>query len=142
MQPSAPATTAVPPQTTLPFKPATQTTAHTAQAAPPSAAGAIGGTLFSLAVVLALIFVLAWLARRMPGALGQRNQGMRLIASLPLTARERIVVVDVGGTQLLLGTGASGTRMLHKLETPLPEAPAAQAPQFAQLLAKHMRKAP
>ncbi|MBV2210353.1 MAG: flagellar biosynthetic protein FliO [Thermomonas sp.] len=129
--------------TSLPFKPAaTTTTAHTAQPEAPSTAGAIGGTLFSLAIVLGLIFILAWLARRMPGALGQRSQGLRLVASLPLTTRERIVVVDVGGTQLLLGTGASGTRVLHKLETPLPEAPAAQAPAFAQLLAKHMRKNP
>jgi flagellar protein FliO/FliZ len=126
----------------LPTRPA-KTTAMTVQpghAAPPSAASTLGGTLFALALVLGLIFGLAWLARRMPGLAGMRGNGLRVIASTPLGARERLVVVEVGEQQLLLGTGASGTRLLHVLEAPLPvEAPAQPVP-FAQLLARQFGK--
>lgn len=126
----------------LPTRPG-KTTAMTMQpghAAPPSAASTLGGTLFALALVLGLIFGLAWLARRMPGLAGMRGNGLRVIASTPLGARERLVVVEVGEQQLLLGTGASGTRLLHVLEAPLPvEAPAQPVP-FAQLLAQQFGK--
>ncbi len=109
----------------------------------PSAAGSVGGTLFALALVIGLIFGLAWLARRMPGMAGARgNSGLRVVRTLPLGTRERLVVVDVGGTQLLLGTGAGGTRLLHTLETPLhDDAPAPPTP-FAQLLAQRLGKKP
>lgn len=158
-QPTAPAAAAAPAQglpstdgvtpaaapraiTGLPTRPA-KTTAMTVQpghAAPPSAASTLGGTLFALALVLGLIFGLAWLARRMPGLAGMRGNGLRVIASTPLGARERLVVVEVGDQQLLLGTGASGTRLLHVLEAPLPvEAPAQPVP-FAQLLARQFGK--
>lgn len=110
--------------------------------AAPSAAGTLGGTLFALALVLGLIFGLAWLARRMPGFAQSRHGGLRVVTSLALGARERLLVVEVGGTQLLLSSGASGTRLLHTLAQPLPEAapaPAAASP-FAQVLAQHFRK--
>lgn len=107
----------------------------------PSAAGTIGGTLFALALVLGLIFALAWLVRRMPGLAGMRGgSSLRVVASLALGTRERLVVVEVGQTQLLLGTGAAGTRLLHTLETPLPVEPPPQAPAFAQLLAQRLGK--
>ena len=112
-----------------------------AHADAPSAAGTVGGTLFALALVLGLIFALAWLARRMPGLAGMRGgSGLRVVASLALGTRERLVVVEVGQTQLLLGTGAAGTRLLHTLETPLPVEPPPQAPAFAQLLAQRLGK--
>ncbi|WP_409601854.1 flagellar biosynthetic protein FliO [Thermomonas sp.] len=114
-----------------------------ARADTPSAAGTVGGTLFALALVLGLIFALAWLARRVPGLAGMRGgNGLRVVASLALGTRERLVVVEVGQTQLLLGTGATGTRLLHTLEAPLPEAPPSQAPTFHQLLAQRFGKTP
>ncbi len=131
----------------VPARPATKTTALTMQqsthTAPPSAAGSVGGTLFALALVIGLIFGLAWLARRMPGLGGARgNSGLRVVRTLPLGTRERLVVVEVAGTQLLLGSGASGTRLLHTLETPLPADPPAQPVPFAQLLAQRLGKKP
>lgn len=138
----APASVQQRPILSMPPRPA-QATAHVAQPAKgeaPSAAGAVGGTLFALVLVVGLIFGLAWIARRMPGVAGRGNARLRVVASLALGPRERVVVVDVGGTQLLLGVGAGGTRTLHTLETPLPaEAPSQPAP-FAQLLAQHFGK--
>ena len=120
------------------------TTAHTAKPATfgqaPSAAGAVGGTVFALLFVLALILALAWLAKRMPGVAGAGNPALRIVGSLSLGPRERVVVVDVGGTQLLLGVGAGGTRALHTLAAPLPVAERTPATPFAQLLAQHFGK--
>ncbi|HEY5803035.1 MAG TPA: flagellar biosynthetic protein FliO [Lysobacter sp.] len=110
-----------------------------APAASPSTAGSIGGAVFALVVVIGLILALAWLAKRMPGLGGASNPALRIVGSLALGPRERLVVVAVGDTQLLLGVGAGGTRTLHTLEQPLPVA-APATPAFAQLLAQHFGK--
>ena len=120
--------------------------AHVGTPAPmpqaPSPAGSIGGALFALVLVVGLILVLGWLAKRMPGLGGTRgNPALRLVGSLALGPRDRVVVVEVGGTQLLLGVGSGGTRTLHTLTEPLPVAPPSKAaPAFAQLLAQHFGK--
>lgn len=120
---------------------ATTQAARPAPAASPADAGSLGGTVFALLLVVGLILALGWLAKRMPGfGRGASNNGLRMVASLPIGARERVVVVEVGTTQLLLGVGPGGTRTLHTLEQPLPEAGPTQAPQFAQLLAQHFGK--
>lgn len=106
-----------------------------------SGTGSLGGAVVALLLVVGLILGLAWLARRMPGmgaAVGNRN--LKLVGSLSIGPRERVVVVDVGGTQLLLSTGAGGTRTLHTLEQPLPEMESAPASPFAQVLAQHFGK--
>lgn len=106
-----------------------------------SGTGSVGGALVALLLVVGLILALAWLARRLPGmgaATGNRN--LKLVGSLSIGPRERVVVVDVGGTQLLLSTGAGGTRTLHTLEQPLPEPEAGPASPFAQVLAQHFGK--
>jgi len=132
----------------IPPAPARTATATTTQVgtpstfpAPPSAAGGIGGAVTALVVVVALILALAWLAKRMPvlgGGVGS-NPALRIVGSLALGPRERLVVVAVGDTQLLLGVGAGGTRNLHTLDQPLPAA-TATTPAFAQLLAQHFGK--
>jgi flagellar protein FliO/FliZ len=119
------------------------TTAHTAPAPafgqPPSTAGTVGSTVFALLLIVGLILALGWLAKRMPGArTGSAKGVLRVVASVPLGQRERAVVVDVAGTQLLLGVGPGGTRTLHILAAPLPED--AAPPPFAQLLAQHFGK--
>jgi flagellar protein FliO/FliZ len=108
----------------------------------PSSAGSIGGALLALVLVIGLILLLGWLAKRMPGFGGTRNNSaLRVVGSLALGPRERVVVVAVGDTQLLLSVGSGGTRTLHTLETPLPLPPEAKTtPAFAQLLAQHFGK--
>lgn len=110
---------------------------------PTGAAGAVGGTVLALLLVVGVILALAWLAKRMPGfgAVGGGNPALKIVGSLALGPRERVVVVDVGGTQLLLSTGPHGTRALHTLEQPLP-APANAPSPFAQVLARQFGKKP
>ncbi|WP_243713553.1 flagellar biosynthetic protein FliO [Luteimonas terrae] len=127
-------------------RPATDRTAQVVQpgaalpAAAPSSAGSIGGAVLALVLVVGLIVALGWFARRMPGIGGASNPALKVLGSLSLGPRERVVVVAVGDTQLLVGTGATGTRVLHTLETPLPVPEAKPTPVFAQVLAQQFGK--
>ncbi len=127
-------------------RPSTEKTAQVAlpgsatTAAPASSAGSIGGAVLALVLVVGLIVALGWFARRMPGIGGASNPALRVLGSLSLGPRERVVVVAVGDTQLLVGTGATGTRVLHTLDTPLPVPEAKPTPVFAQVLAQQFGK--
>jgi flagellar protein FliO/FliZ len=77
-----------------------------------------------LAVVLALIFFCAWAARRM--GLQKHNSGrlVKVIASTAIGQRERVVVVEIGGTWLTLGVTPGQIQSLHSMPAQeLPEEP-------------------
>ncbi len=105
----------------------------------------LGGAFVALLLVLGLILGMAWLLKRLPGAGLRQADGLRVVASIPLGARERAAVVQVGNEQLLLGIGAGGVRTLHRLPEPLPQAGTTslqpRLPDFRQLLAQRLRKA-
>lgn len=140
--PAAPAQVTRPAGVTFPVRPAATTATQAAPAvghASAADAGSIGGALFSLVLVVGLILALGWLAKRMPGLQrGAGNSNLKVVASVALGPRERAVVVDVGGTQLLLGVGQGGVRTLHTLDAPLPAAETSSvASPFAQILSQH-----
>jgi len=111
----------------------------------PSSPGMFGA-VFALLLVLGLIIGLGWLLKRLPGSGFRPAAGLKLVASLPLGAKERVVVVEVGGQQVLLGVTTGGITALHALPEPLPPTPAPtlpdlkKLPDFAQLLAQKLRK--
>lgn len=98
--------------------------------------GQIVQLLLGLGLVVALIFGLAWLLRRLQNQAGPRgNQAIQLLASQPLGARERLLLVQVGQEQVLLGLTAGRITPLHVLREPvvLPAGTAA-TPDFARRL--------
>jgi flagellar protein FliO/FliZ len=72
-----------------------------------------------LVLVIALIFALSWLVKRFGQGTFLSNSNMKIINSLSLGAKEKIVVVEIGERQLLLGVTANSIQTLHKLEVPL-----------------------
>jgi len=104
------------------------------------------GAVFTLLLVLGLIIGLGWLLKRLPGGGFRPTEGLKVVASLNVGAKERVVVVDINGQQLLLGVTAGGINTLHQLPEPLrPATPAPlpdlrQLPNFAQMLAQKLRK--
>ena len=82
------------------------------------AAGQLLLVLLALAVVIAMILGAAWLARRYGGAsmLGGSTR-MRTLAMLHVGQRERVVLLEVQGVQLLLGVAAGSVRRLHSFPT-------------------------
>lgn len=88
-------------------------TAHAA-----SAAAAVGSELFtvaaSLCVVVAAIFGCAWLAKRFGGVARLTTQRIRTVAATSVGTRERVVLIEVNGVQLLLGVAPGSVRAIHQ----------------------------
>ena len=127
----------------FPVRPATTAQVAARPATPPNGvdAGSIGGAVFSLLLIIGLILGLGWLAKRMPGMKRGANAAqLKVVASVALGPRERAVVLDVGGQQLLVGVGQGGVRTLHTLEHPLPVVESTAPSPFAQVLAQHFGK--
>jgi flagellar protein FliO/FliZ len=108
--------------------------------AAPSTPG-IGSAMVGLVLVLGLILGMAWLLKRMPGAgrLRQSEQ-LRIVSMLSVGTKERVAVIQVGAEQLLVGVSPGGISRLYLLPVPLDVAPAPTLPNFADLLAKRLRK--
>lgn len=79
-------------------------------------------TLLGLTVVVCMIITLGWLARRMNLTGLQRNRHCRVVATMPVSAREKVVLVDIGGQQLLLGVAPGSVTTLHAFDKPIIEA--------------------
>lgn len=73
-----------------------------------------GSLILSLLVVLGVFVALAWLARRFFPAAGGRG-ALRVVASLSLGTRERVVVVELGEELLVLGLGGGQVNLLARL---------------------------
>ena len=102
----------------------------------------LGQMLLGLLLVIGLIFVLAWLLRRVQQHSGMRGNGLiRLLASQAIGPRERLLLVQVGNEQVLLGLTPGQISPLHVLKEPvhLPEAEVA-SPEFAQRLMEMLGK--
>ena len=74
--------------------------------------------VLGLAVVLALLGATAWVSRRFRVGAGLRGGLIEVISGLSLGARERVVLIRVGGDQVLVGVSPSGMRTLHVLNQP------------------------
>ena len=66
-----------------------------------------------------ITIALGWLLRRVGPMAGQGGQHIRLLSSLPLGPRDRLLLVDVGGTQMLLGASPGRINTLHVFEQPV-----------------------
>lgn len=104
----------------------------------PMAAGNLWQLTFGLLLVLGLMIGLAWLLRR-TGSFQVGGGGLRILGGLSLGSRERVVLLQVGDTQLLLGVAPGHVQTLHVLEQPLDTAAAEVAGGFAAQLARIMK---
>ena len=114
-------------------------------ASTPVAGMEIGGQLVQLTLglllVVGLIFALAWLLRRVQQIGPRGNQAIRMVASQALGPRDRLLLVQVGSEQVLLGISAGRITPLHVLKEPVPVDDAAPAtPEFAQRLMELLGK--
>lgn len=82
------------------------------------ATGGVLTVLSSLVLILGGFVAVAWVARRyLPGLGGQGN--VKVVGSAAVGARERVVIVEVDDTWLLLGVGGGNVRLLHTLPKPV-----------------------
>jgi flagellar protein FliO/FliZ len=101
----------------------------------------LGQMLLGLLLVIGLIFALAWLLRRVQRIGPRGAQVIKLLASQALGPRDRLVLVQVGSEQILLGLSAGRITPLHVLKEPvhLPDSEPAST-EFAQRLMELLGK--
>jgi flagellar protein FliO/FliZ len=99
-------------------EPSENVTAKTLTTTPLSST-ALVETFLGLLLVLAIIVILAWLIKRTNRFQATANGEMKIIAGLALGPRERVVLLQVGEQQILIGVTAQHVQTLHILETPI-----------------------
>lgn len=96
----------------------------------------------ALVFIVALIFAVSWFIRRFgSGAFVQTGQ-MKIVAALPLGTRERLMLVDVAGKQLLLGVTATQINCLHEFAEPVITGEAAGSSDFSRKLMAILQQKP
>lgn len=126
-----------------------QGTASQAAAVPSLGGAGIVQTGLGLVLVLALLFGLAWLAKRFGLQRPMGGGNVRIVGSAAVGQRERVVVVEVAGDWIVLGVAPGQVRSLHVIDADrvadMPAAPSvahpgAQANRAAQAFAQKLRE--
>ena len=126
---TAPAAPAAPAARARAFAPAVAGACLLAAALAPADAlaqatdGAVTGQLvrlvIGLGVIVAVLFAAGKLLPRLGGGTLIGSDRLRVVASLAVGQRERVVVVQVGDSQVMLGVAPGRVELLERLEKPL-----------------------
>lgn len=85
---------------------------------PAVSSGSIVQIIFSLLLVLAAIVLVAWLLKRMNMTQMGSGSLLKVVSSVSIGQRERIVLVEVNDTWLMVGVCPGQIRTLHTLQKP------------------------
>jgi flagellar protein FliO/FliZ len=87
-------------------------------------AGSLAQVTLSLLLVLGIVFAGAWLTRRLRGFGRFGNGALQVVTDIAVGTKERVVLLQVGKQQLLLGVAPGRVNTLHVLEEPIvPQTP-------------------
>jgi flagellar protein FliO/FliZ len=111
-----------------------------AQPASPLSVGSLTQLTLSLVAIVGLILLISWALKRLRLA-GPRGSGeIAVLDELSVGPRERIVLVRVGESQVLVGIGAAGMVPLTPLAVPIVIKGGNAAPVFAERLREMMKR--
>jgi len=85
----------------------------------PQASESLASVMFSLVLVVSIIFLIAWSMRRMGGKVFKTNSSIKILSGISMGSREKVVLVQVGKEQLLLGVAPGRVQTLHVLQQPV-----------------------
>ena len=90
-----------------------------AQATDPSSApgfaGSLAQMLLGLGIVIALLLLTLWLIKRLSVPRGGAS-GLKVLGAAAVGPRERVVLIEIADTVLVLGVTTSNVRTLHTFE--------------------------
>ena len=114
---------------------------------PPPAlnSGSIIQIIFSLLLVLASIVLVAWLLKRLSASQQSSGSPLKVLGGVPIGQRERIVLVEIDDTWLVIGVGPGQIRTLHTLPKAAdkensPPCPTPPENKFASLLSSVLNR--
>lgn len=105
----------------------------------------IATTLGSLLFVIAIIIGMAWLLKRMRVPAFGQQKGLSVVRQLPIGTKERLMIVQAGEEQFLIGVTSQSVQLISKLETPLTQEELESVPfsnTLTQLLKKNDKNTP
>ena len=79
----------------------------------------LGKLAAALMVVLVIFWIFAKLMRQVQGFQSGAHGGLQIVGTLAVGQRERIVVIQAGQEQLVLGVTSNQINTLHVLDAPL-----------------------
>ena len=82
-------------------------------------AGGLLRVCLSLGVVIALILGAGYVLRRLQGGTVRSGGNLRALESIAIGMKERVVLVQAGEKQLLLGVAPGSVRTLHVFDEPI-----------------------
>lgn len=101
-------------------------------------------TLGKLAVALILVLLVFWvfarIMRQLHGAKGAVHSSLKIVGALSLGQRERVIVIQAGDEQLVLGVTASQINTLHVLSKPLIDGSSEEIGDFRQKLSAALKR--
>lgn len=114
-------------------------------AAAPAPSASLGGSflqmLFGLALVLGLLFAGVWFLKKLTGNPGANANIARVVGATPIGGRERIVIVELGQTWLVLGVTPNSINTLAEMpRQPLPPGSRPAPPNLADWLRNSMNR--
>jgi len=77
----------------------------------------LGGGLF---VILLLIIALAWVMRRVGYMQSATGDQLKVVSSLSVGSREKLILIQAGSTQLLIGVAPGQVQKIHVLDENIP----------------------
>src|SRR5260370_31771229 len=90
------------------------------QSASPLSVSRLAQLALSLVAIVGLIFAISWVLKRLKVSAPRGGRGqIAVLDELTLGARERVMLLRVGDSQVLVGIGAGGMVALTPLSTPI-----------------------
>ena len=111
-----------------------------AQSASPLSVGSLWQLCSSLFAIVALILVISWALKRLKLAGPRGSGGIAVIDELSLGPRDRIALIRVGESQVLVGISAAGFVPLTPLAAPIVLKGGPEMPPFAERLREIMKR--
>jgi len=107
----------------------------------PISGGNIGQLAMGLLAVVAFVFILGWFLKNVMRSGAVTSGAMKIIAGVSMGARERVVLMQVGETQILIGVTPGRIEKIHVLDKPIDVEPASNpASSFASKLSEVLIK--
>lgn len=87
-----------------------------------------------LLLVILMIVTVAWLLRRVGGVQMLGGQSMTVVSALSVGAREKVVLIDVEGEQILLGVAPGRVSHLKSFDEPVVEPKRSKSGDFSSTI--------